>query len=260
MLWFWLMQAPIFQSWFHLIINIKSVGLGFINTSNIWLNLYWINQMMPKMTTFTPVIGVNCSCPCSSSCLQAAVSAGSCFHNDNMAKKKKNSLPEKWWKTVTPRVTFMNAGNFLFSSLTLIWKKGTFTSCRSFKHVRLQHRNRPNMNLLLTIQNKYEHILKLTTVSTHPSPVICSCRLWEYDCVYMWGQPCVPTAPCTPKGLDNMAGLWLMVMWRTQPWNGGRLACRPATGIPSGGQRNSNQWSQPLSDQPPIGLGTALQM
>lgn len=127
-------------------------------------------------------------------------------------------------------------------------KKGTFTVSRSFKHVRLQHRNGPNMNLFLTIQNKYEHILKLTTVSTHPSPVICSCRLWEYDCVYMWGQPCVPTAPCTPRGLDNMAGLWLMATWRTQPWKGGRLACRPGTGIPSGGLRNGNQWSQTLYD------------
>ena len=85
--------------------------------------------------------------------------------------------------------------------------------------------------------NKYEHILKLTTVSTHPSPVICSCRLCENYCAYMWGQPCVPTAPCTPRGLINMTGLWLIVTWRTQPWNGGRFACRPGTGIPTGGEK-----------------------
>lgn len=54
---------------------------------------------------------------------------------------------------------------------------------------------------------------------------------------YMCGQPCVPTAPCTVSGLDNMAGLWLMVAWRMQPWKAGRAAGRVGTVTPSGGQR-----------------------
>lgn len=56
-------------------------------------------------------------------------------------------------------------------------------------------------------------------------------------CVYMSGQPCVPTPPCTASGLDNMAGRWLIDAWRMQPWNAGRPAGRPGTVTPSGGQR-----------------------
>ena len=53
----------------------------------------------------------------------------------------------------------------------------------------------------------------------------------------MCGQPCVPTDPCTASGLDNMAGLWLTVARRTQPWNGGRPAGRLGRVTPPGGQR-----------------------
>lgn len=53
--------------------------------------------------------------------------------------------------------------------------------------------------------------------------------------VYMCGQPCVPTAPCTESGLDSMAGLWLTVAWRMQPWKAWSPAGRPGTVTLSGG-------------------------
>lgn len=53
----------------------------------------------------------------------------------------------------------------------------------------------------------------------------------------MCGQPCVPTAPWTASGLDNITSLWLTVAWRMQPWKAGRSAARPGTVTLSGGQR-----------------------
>lgn len=47
----------------------------------------------------------------------------------------------------------------------------------------------------------------------------------------MCGQPCVPTPPCTARGLDNKA-LWLIVALRMQPWK----ADRSGTGMSSGAQ------------------------
>lgn len=66
---------------------------------------------------------------------------------------------------------------------------------------------------------------------------MCVCGCGGGGGVYMCGQPCVPTAPCTASGLDNMAGLWLMVAWRMQPWKAGRPAGRPGTVTPSGGRK-----------------------
>lgn len=54
--------------------------------------------------------------------------------------------------------------------------------------------------------------------------------------IYMCGQPCVPTDPCTARGLDSTLGLWLTVAWRMQPRKGGRSACAAGTVTPSGGQ------------------------
>lgn len=62
--------------------------------------------------------------------------------------------------------------------------------------------------------------------------------------LYMCGQPCVPTAPCTASGLDNMAGLWLTIAWRMQPWKAGRPAGRPGTVTPSGGQSGTIRYRE----------------
>lgn len=70
--------------------------LGFSDSSGIWLNLYWTNQMVHKMTTFRQGIRVKCRvCWCSwsldSTGLQPAPApVYSCpFQNDNMARKMK---------------------------------------------------------------------------------------------------------------------------------------------------------------------------
>lgn len=60
----------------------------------------------------------------------------------------------------------------------------------------------------------------------------------------MCGQPCVPTAPCTASGLVNMAGLWLTIAWRMQPWNAGKPAGRPGTVMPPGAQGEKQQGSE----------------
>lgn len=57
----------------------------------------------------------------------------------------------------------------------------------------------------------------------------------------MCGQPCVPTAPCTASGLDNMAGLWLIDARRMQPWKAGRSAGTPGSVTPPGGQREEQR-------------------
>lgn len=44
---------------------------------------------------------------------------------------------------------YMNAMDFLLSSLTLVWKKEPSLSAEVSN--KIQHRNGPNMNLLLTI-------------------------------------------------------------------------------------------------------------
>lgn len=59
-------------------------------------------------------------------------------------------------------------------------------------------------------------------------------------CVYMLGQPCVPTEPCTDRGLDNMAARWFTDARRTQPWNEGRFSGRTGTVTPPGG--DTREW------------------
>lgn len=147
MVWFWLMPTPIFQSWFQLVIDIKSVGLGFSDTSDIWLNLYWINRMMHKMTTF--ILGLTVGFVGVAKVWTAQVysqllllSTGlrsqqvHFFKMITWQKRKKNTRKMMEITEATSKI-YECWEFFWLSSLTLIWKKETFTFCISFKHVRL---------------------------------------------------------------------------------------------------------------------------